>query len=69
VTKVADIARLEKRLFSIKEAAVYLGRSPWTVAEMTRTGQLPYVKDSKRKLLDILDLDLWIEKSKIRENY
>jgi hypothetical protein len=38
-----------KRLYSIQDASVYLGRSPWTVAEMVRTGRLPYVSDGKRK--------------------
>lgn len=56
-----------KRLYSIKEAAIVLGRSPWTVAEMVRTGTLPYVPDGKRKFLDIHDLEKWIEKNKRRD--
>ena len=48
----------------MKEAADYLGRSPWTVAEMVRTGKLPYISDGKRKFLDIQDINHWIETNK-----
>jgi excisionase family DNA binding protein len=58
------VYQINKRLFSIKEAADYLGRSPWTVAEMVRTGKLPYVADGKRKFLDIQDIHKWIDTSK-----
>lgn len=57
-----------KRLISIKEAGEYLSRSPWTVAEMVRTGKLPYVRDGKRKLLDLKDLDTWIDSNKFIEH-
>ena len=57
-----------KRLISIKEAGAYLSRSPWTVAEMVRTGKLPYVRDCKRKLLDLQDLDAWIDSNKFIEH-
>lgn len=60
-----DNQKSVKRLFSIREAGIYLGRSPWTVAEMVRTGKLPYVPDGRRKLLDIQDLNKWIETSKV----
>ncbi|OGW53661.1 MAG: hypothetical protein A2Y81_12485 [Nitrospirae bacterium RBG_13_43_8] len=56
-----------QRLCSIKQAAVILGRSPWTVAEMVRSGRLPYIPDGKRRFLDIHDLNDWIEKSKRRD--
>jgi len=55
---------LTRRLYTIEDASVYLGRSPWTVAEMVRTGKLPYIPDGKRKFIDIEDINLWIEKSK-----
>jgi excisionase family DNA binding protein len=54
-----------KRLLSTKQAGEYLGRSPWTVAEMVRTGKLPRVKDGKRIWLDIVDLDEWISSNKM----
>lgn len=57
-----------KRLISIKEAGEYLSRSTWTVAEMVRTGKLPYVRDGRRKLLDIEDINEWIRRNKVVED-
>jgi len=56
--------QINKRLYSIKETADYLGRSPWTVAEMVRTGKLPYISDGKRRFLDIEDINRWIVTNK-----
>ena len=64
-----DSTKIAKRLYSIKEAAVYLGRSEWAVREMIWAGKLPYVKDGKRILLDIRDMDEWIEQNKTRFTY
>jgi len=58
--------RPQKRLYNLKEAAVYLGRTVCAVGEMLWAGKMPYVKDGKRILLDIKDMDEWIEKSKTR---
>ncbi len=60
---------LTKRLYSIKEAAAYLGRTVCAVREMLWAGKLPYVKDGKRILLDIRDMDQWIEASKTRNTF
>jgi excisionase family DNA binding protein len=57
---------IPKRLFLINEAAVYLGRSVWAVREMLWAGKIPFVKDGRRTLLDIRDMDTWIESSKTR---
>lgn len=59
----------QKRLYSIKEASEYLGRSVWAVREMLWAGKMPYVKDGRRVLLDINDIDLWIEKNKTQFTY
>lgn len=55
---------IPKRLFNIEEAAIYLGRTSCALREMLWAGKLPYVKDGKRILLDIHDMDIWIERSK-----
>jgi excisionase family DNA binding protein len=60
---------LNKRLYSIKEASLYLGRSVWAVREMLWAGKLPYVKDGRRILLDIRDMESWIEKNKTQFTY
>jgi excisionase family DNA binding protein len=46
-----------KRLYSIEEAAHYLGISTWTVRNMTANGTLACVRFGKRKLIAIEDLE------------
>jgi excisionase family DNA binding protein len=53
--------QIQKRLYSIPEAAVYLGRSVWGIREMIWAGKIPCIKDGRRVLLDLKDMDLWIE--------
>ena len=60
---------LPKRLYSIKEGAFYLGRTVWAVREMLWAGKMPFVKDGKRILIDIQDMNEWIDKSKTRSIY
>ena len=56
--------KTEKRLYNIEEASVYLGRSVWALREMLWAGKIPFVKDGRRILLDIRDMEIWIEKNK-----
>jgi excisionase family DNA binding protein len=58
-----------KRLYSIKEAAMYLGRSIWSVREMLWAGKIPCVRDGRRILLDIRDVNNWIERNKTQVGY
>ena len=60
---------LPKRLYSIKESAVYLGRSACAVREMIWKGKIPYIKDGRRTLLDIIDMNEWIDRNKTRTIY
>ncbi len=53
-----------KRLYSVEDAAEYLGHSVWGVREMLYAGKLPFIKDGRRILVDIKDMDDWIEKNK-----
>jgi excisionase family DNA binding protein len=57
--------RPRKRLYTINQAAEHLGRSPWAVRSMIWSGKFPAVRDGKRLLLDVHDLDRWIEASKV----
>jgi excisionase family DNA binding protein len=57
--------RPRKRLYTINQAAEYLGRSPWAVRSMIWSGKLSAVRDGKRILLDVHDLDRWIEANKV----
>lgn len=66
---MTDPLKLTKRLLSEKETAAYLGRSVWAIREMRYAGKLPFVKDGKRVLFDILDLAEWIDKCKTKFTY
>jgi excisionase family DNA binding protein len=55
-----------KRLYSIPEASVYLGRTVCALREMIWAGKLPYIRDGRRILLDINDMNAWVEKNKMR---
>lgn len=59
--------RLPKRLYSFKDASVYLGRSEWVIASMVREGLFSYVPHGRRKLLDVKDLDQWIDRAKVND--
>lgn len=63
-------ARLpRKRLLSVKDAAVYLGRSVPAIRELIWSGSLPYIRVDRRVHLDLFDLDKWIEQHKTRYTY
>jgi len=53
-----------RRLLSIEESAVYLSLSKREVYNMIATDELPPVSHGRRKMLDIRDLDHWIERNK-----
>jgi excisionase family DNA binding protein len=57
---------LGKRLYTLKEAAEYLGRSDWSMRELIWGGKIPVVRgDGARKIfLDIKDLDEYIGRNK-----
>jgi excisionase family DNA binding protein len=61
--------KLKKRLMTIKEAAIYLGRSVWTIRSLIWAGTLPFIKTGRIYYLDILDLDDFIDKNKTRFEY
>jgi len=57
---------LGKRLYTLKEAASYLGRSEWGMRDLIWTRAIPVVRqDGGRKIfLDIHDLDDFINRNK-----
>ena len=61
--------KLNKRLYSIPEAGEYLGRTAWSIREMIYAGKIPYIRDGRRMLLDINDMDSWIEEKRTRFMY
>jgi len=56
---------LSKRLYTLPEAARYLGRTLWSMRELVWAGKLPIVRDGKRIFVDINDLELYITKNKM----
>ncbi len=57
---------LGKRLYTLKEAAEYLGRSVWGVRDLIWARAIPVVQQHgcRKMYLDINDLDAFIEKNK-----
>lgn len=51
-------------LLTVKQAAVYLGRSEQSVQHLIFQRELPVVRVGRRVHLDRHDLDAWIEKNK-----
>jgi excisionase family DNA binding protein len=58
---------LPRRLCSLADAARYLAVSDWTVRQMVWRGDLPHFKTGKRVLLDLRDLEGWIDREKTRD--
>ena len=65
----SDIARMSEpsvqpALLTVKQAAVYLGRSEQSIQHLIFEKELPVVRVGRRVHLDRRDLDAWIEKNK-----
>ena len=58
-----------RRLFKLKMAAEYLSLSPWKLRRLIQEGQLPVVQsgDGGPFLLDVRDLDAFVERNKRTE--
>lgn len=56
-----------KRLYSITEAAHYLGRSAWSVRRLVWAGELPCVRGGRRVHVDVKDMEQFIEQHKERD--
>jgi hypothetical protein len=55
-----------KRLYTLKEAAAYLGRSEWGMRELVWKQALPVVKEpnGRKIFLDIVDLEDFVNRNK-----
>lgn len=53
-----------KRLYTLKEAAIFLGRTLYSVRELVWARELPIVKHGKKQWVDVQDLNNFIEKHK-----
>jgi excisionase family DNA binding protein len=61
----ADTAASGPRLLTLKKSAEYLSAHPWALRQMVRTRQIPHVRIGRSYLIDRLDLDHYIVKTKI----
>jgi excisionase family DNA binding protein len=55
------------RLLRIPEAAAYIGATDWFVSELIRKNNIRYLILGKVYVLDVKELDLWIEREKLRQ--
>lgn len=53
-----------KRLFTLKEAGLYLGRSEYSIRSLIWSGILPVVKHGKKQWVDIVDMETYIDRNK-----
>ena len=58
-----------KRLFTLSEAGQYLGRSTWSVRRLIWRGALPQVRAGGRVHVDVRDMDAFIDRNKVREEF
>jgi len=65
VTAKTKKSPVTQRLYSIKDAAQYMGRSVWGMRELAWGGKLPLLKDGKKIYFDVRDLDSYIERTKM----
>lgn len=56
------------RLVSLLDAATYLGISYWTVRDLINRREIPAVRIGRRVMLDVDDLDGFIEANKSRSD-
>lgn len=58
---------LRPRLLDVKNAAKYLSVGLTLINSKIRTGEIPALRINKRVLLDVQDLDKFIDKLKIEQ--
>jgi excisionase family DNA binding protein len=64
--QIVTVSALPARLMRVKDASKYLAMSPGSVRALVQRGELPAVMPGNNApwLLDVKDLDRWIEKHK-----
>lgn len=54
-----------KRLYTVEEAAEFLGRTKEAVQHLIAAGKIPTVRSDRRVFLDREDLERWIQSGKV----
>ena len=55
------------RLIDIVDAGIRIGLGKWRVRTLIYSGKIPYVRLGRRIMIDIRDIDAFIEANKTRE--
>jgi len=56
---------VKRRLYTLKDAALYLGRPVYGVRSLIWNGKFPVIQDGRKMYVDVNDLELYINRSKI----
>lgn len=57
----------EKHYFNVKEVAVYLGLSRWTIYDLVKQKKIPYIPLSKQALRFSREhIDRWMERQEVK---
>ncbi len=58
---------MEKRLYTVREAAAYLGRTEWALRSMVAARRIPFVQEGGgcRIMFDKRELDRYIERNTV----
>jgi excisionase family DNA binding protein len=59
------VAFIGPRLMLPKSGAEYICVSVDVMRDMIKNGEIPFIRNGRRYLVDRVDLDKWIEKNKI----
>ncbi len=59
---------MSRRLLTVREAAKYIGRTESAVRELVWNEKLPHIRSDRRVMLDIRDLDRWIDTNRVDSN-
>ncbi len=61
------LKQISPRLLTVREAAEYIGRTETAVRELVWNGKLAHIRTDRRVMLDIRDLDIWIDTNRVAE--
>ncbi len=57
---------LQQRLYTLPQAAHYLGRSLWSMRELVWKGSIPIIREGTRIYIDINDMNAWIDRNRTK---
>ena len=63
----SELSEQAVRLLDLNGCASYLNLSYWTIRQMIHRGELPAVRVGRRLLIDLEDIDDFIEANKSQE--